>query len=344
MRKAASKRARHLRAAQGRRARLGVLGVLVGLVVVAVASVIAGSRGLIVPTVFGGKGPLEDELLTSLRLPRMAAGMIVGGALAAAGLLVQSVTRNPLGDPGLLGVASGALLGGVLAKSVWGIGGTELVWPCIAGALAATAFVLFSASRRGPNFAGVNLILIGMAVNAVLGGAVAVITLGSPTTFATLRFWIAGSLAGRTSGAVLVALVLVIPALALTLLLHRQLDVLALGADRARSLGVRPEPVLAFIVLIVAWLVGTATALAGPIAFVGLAAPHLGRAIGRSPDHARLIILTVAIGAGLVTGADLVGRLWAAPGEVSVAIVCAIGGAPFLIAIGLRMGSYGRLA
>lgn len=309
-----------------------LLAGVLALILVASAGLLLGSRGVILPSSAG----LERDLLLSLRLPRVMAAFTVGCGLGAAGLLAQAVTRNPLADPGLLGVASGALLGAVLVRTTWGLNGAQLAWPSILGALMATGVVLAAANRHRTSGSPLPLILVGMALNAVLGGLVAFITLSNPVAFTTLRYWLVGSLAGRSTEVTLLAVVLMIPALIAVPLLGRQLDVMALGPDRASSLGAQPRWILAMAAVLIAWLAGVATALAGPVAFVGLAAPHLTRAVMRSPNHLPLAVAVMATGAGLVTLADMVGRLAASPGEVSVSIVCAVIGAPVLIVVGLR--------
>jgi iron complex transport system permease protein len=305
------------------------------------AAVLMGPYGFVLPRFLGGDSAgVGETVVQALRVPRVLGGALVGAALAAAGLLAQTVTRNSLADPGLMGVASGALLGGVLGRLWWTNAETALAWPCISGALLATGLVLI-VYQRLPHRSGVTLVLVGVAMNAVLGGVIAVLVAADSQRFLALRLWLAGSVAGRTSDAMVATAALVMPVLVASCLLGRQLDVLALGTDRARSLGARPALTTLLGVGTVAWLAGTATAFAGPISFVGLAAPHLARAITRAQRHTPLLLASAAIGATLIVATDAAGRAWASPGEVPVSVVCAVLGAPALIVFGLTRRKVG---
>lgn len=324
--------------ARPRPARQGATLALVGLaLMVCMASVVAvaiGSAGLAIP------GVMDDaslQFLTDLRLPRVVGGLLVGAALSVAGLLAQSVTRNPLCDPGLMGVSAGALFAGVLARMWFTLPETSLVWPCIMGAVAATSIVLLLNHRRTAH-SPVHLVVVGLALNAALGGATAIVAGSAQDKFLPLRLWLAGSLAGRTWEATEVAALLTIPVLAATLLARQQIDSLAVGMEQARSWGASPGITSAVLVLVIAWLVGSATALAGPVSFVGLAAPHIGRRLFRWSSHTVGIPVSAGVGAALVVGADLAGRMASSPGEVPVSIVCSLVGAPVLIALAVHSG------
>jgi iron complex transport system permease protein len=319
-----------------RRLVVAAFAAVIACLALAVLSLLAGPHGLVIPTAVGGRAtPVEESLIWTVRLPRTSAALLAGAALAVAGTLGQTVTRNNLCDPGLMGVSSGAMLAGVLARQLLQLRETALAWPCIAGAIVATMLVLLIHARSTTRSRS-GLILIGMAVNGIAGGSISLITQSEPETFLALRLWLVGSVAGRTTDAVMASVLLILPAILCVLLMHRELDLLVLGSSRARSLGAHTRLTTAVAVVAIAWLVGVSTALAGPIAFIGLAAALLAPALLRRNGHGVLIPLTAVVGAGLLVTADLVGRIVSFPGEVPSSVVCAVVGAPLLIIIGLR--------
>jgi iron complex transport system permease protein len=322
-----------------RRRRLIGLGVLLVLLVLAVlASIAFGTKAIPLSHVWSAlwapTGTEDDIVIRSLRIPRTALGVLVGVALGLAGALIQGHTRNPLADPGLLGVNMGAAFFVVVGIYVFGV--TTLfgyVWFAFAGAMAASVavFLLGSAGGRGGP-TPVSLALAGAALSFLLSGLVSAIILIDTDTLDAYRFWNVGSLAGRdTAVAGQVVWFIVIGAL-IALATAPALNALSLGEDVARSLGqsVRRTRVLGIVAITL--LAGGATAACGPIGFVGLVVPHVVRSF-TGPDHRWLLPASGLLGAVLLLTADVVGRLVARPGELQVGIVLALIGAPFFIAL-----------
>jgi iron complex transport system permease protein len=324
--------------APARRAGLAVL--LIVLLLAIAASLMVGARSIAPGTVLsallhGGAGT-DAQIVRDLRLPRTMVGITVGAAVAAAGALMQAVTRNPLADPGLLGVSAGSSAAVVVAIGVFGIGSaTGYVWFAIAGAALASAVVyaLGGAAPAGGDAATpIRLALAGTAVTAALLSVVRAVTVLDPATFDTFRFWIVGSLSGRSVSVLVQVGPLVLAGLVLAALLSRPLNTLALGAELAGALGARPGRTRAAGALAVVLLSGGATAAAGPIAFVGLVVPHAVRAF-TGPDQRWVLAYSVVAGPILLLLADVAGRVVAPPGEIPVAVCTAVIGAPVFIAL-----------
>ncbi|PRB18361.1 iron ABC transporter permease [Microbacterium sp. MYb62] len=325
------------RLSAGRTALVVVLSVLGLLVATAV--------GLSVGTKFVGLGTVLDAVtrfdgsdlqlvVRESRIPRTVLGIVVGLALGAAGAVMQGLTRNALADPGILGVNAGASVAVALAVAALGINAfPQLMAFALVGALIATiAVVLLGAAGGG---SPVTLVLSGVALAAVLGGITTALVLLNPTAFLHMRSWESGALAGRDLSILLVAGPAIAIGLVLAQLLTRSLDLLALGDDTAAALGVRIGVLRTGAVASVTLLAGTATAVAGPVAFLGLAAPHIARGVV-GPSQKAVVPLSAVIGAIVVVLGDVVGRVVIAPQEVPVGIVMAFIAAPFLIWIGRR--------
>lgn len=317
----------------------GGLVVTVGvLVFVAFASVGYGSKPVALGTVWEAfwsyDASVNDHLIVrSLRVPRTVLGLAVGAALGVAGAVMQGVTRNPLADPGILGIEAGASLAVVIGIYSFGVGSlTGYVWFAFAGAAVASVVVYGLGSMGRGGATPVKLALAGAAMASLLGSFTSAILLLDVATLDQFRFWVVGSLAGR-DGTIAAQ---VLPFLAVGLLLAlgaaRQLNVLALGDDMARSLGQRVQAARAISALSVILLVGAATAACGPIGFVGLTIPHIARAIC-GPDYRWILPWSIVLGPVLLLGADIIGRVVARPGELQVGIVTAVIGAPFFIAL-----------
>lgn len=273
-------------------------------------------------------------LMLELRLPRLLGALLVGAALGAAGLLMQTMTRNPLAEPGLLGVNSGAALG-VVAGMAWGgavAGPGYLAW-ALAGAAAGSLAVL-AVAHLLPGGA-LRLILAGLAIGATFHGASSAILLSAPSGYDQYRFWVLGSLAGVTLDMVRWAAAPLALALAAAMLIARPLSALMLGEDLARTLGQRPAMLRLGVALVTTVLTGSAVALAGPVAFLGLLAPHLARAM-KTTSLAHALILSAAVGAGLLVLADMGARLVAHPFEAPLSVLTALAGAPLLVLIARR--------
>ncbi|MFC5475415.1 FecCD family ABC transporter permease [Paraherbaspirillum soli] len=275
--------------------------------------------------------PQLQTVLLSLRLPRMAAALLVGSALGVAGMLMQTVTRNPLAEPGLLGVNAGAALGVVVGIVCAGVenGPGYLLWAGL-GALVGNGCVLAVAHAGQHAAAPLRLVLAGVALGATFVGISSAILLSQPSGYDQYRFWVLGSLAGITPGMTLWTAPAVVVGLLAALLLARPLSALLLGDDIARSLGHRPLRLRIAVALTVTLLTGSAVALAGPIGFLGLLAPFLARALVRSGLLAQLA-LAAWLGAALLLAADLGARLAVQPFETPISVMTALVGAPLLI-------------
>jgi len=317
----------------------GVTGLPAVLLGLAVLSLAVGSRTVPPAEVlraFTAYDPGNDLHLVvrELRLPRTLLGLSAGAALGLAGALMQAVTRNPLAEPGLLGVNAGAALAVVLGAMVFGLSAiTQYIWFGIAGAGLAGVAVFFLGRAHESGTDPVRLVLAGAGISVALGAATGLLILNAGLGVLDIfRNWGAGGLAGRGLGVGLTMCAALGLGGALALLLAPALDALALGQDLGRVLGLDPRRVWALACLAVMVLAGGATAAAGPIAFVGLVAPHAARALA-GPASARVMPLSGLIGAMLLLLADILGRVLVAPAEVAAGIVAALLGGPVFIHI-----------
>jgi iron complex transport system permease protein len=314
---------------------IGAAGVLVGVVAMSLA---VGSEpielGTVVDALVRPDPSVQHHLIVrSLRLPRTEVGLLVGMALGLAGGVMQGVARNPLADPGILGVNAGASLAIVVAIVVVGVGSVlGYVWFAFAGAAVAgvLVYLLGSVGRGGAD--PVKLTLAGAALTALLASITTAILLLDVETLDQYRSWAVGSIAGRDVGTVAQVAPFILAGGVLALVSAKLLNALALGDDVARSLGQRVQFARAAAAASVVLLVGAATALAGPIAFVGLAVPHAARAI-TGPDYRWVLPFSAVFGAVLLLGCDIIARVVARPAELPVGVVTALVGAPFFIAL-----------
>ncbi|HEX2074388.1 MAG TPA: iron ABC transporter permease [Geodermatophilus sp.] len=317
---------------------LGLLVLLAITVAVCALSVAVGARAIGVGDVWQA---LTDSSLRSdeavivrdLRLPRTVLGVLVGLALGVAGTLMQGHTRNPLGDPGLLGVTAGASLAVVLAISLLGVGTPAgYVWFAFGGALLGSVlvFALGAAGRGGAS--PVTLALAGSALSALFYALVRAVLVSDQQSLDSFRFWVVGALAGRGADIAWQVAPFLVLGLVLAALNAPALNVLSLGEDVARGLGQRIWPARAVGLGAVTLLCGAATAACGPIAFLGLVVPHVARAC-TGPDHRWLVPYAGLLGVIVLLVADVVGRVVVRPGELQVGIVLALLGAPFFIAL-----------
>ncbi|MFF3026527.1 FecCD family ABC transporter permease [Microbacterium sp. NPDC057944] len=323
----------------GRRVALVLVLAAVGLLLAGVIGLTVGTRliglGTVVDAVLRFDGDALQLVVRESRIPRTVIGIVVGLALGAAGAVMQGLTRNALADPGILGVNAGASVAVAIAVAALGLSSFPVLMAfALLGALIATAIVVLLSAAAGDG-SPVTLVLAGVALAAVLGGATTALVLLNPTAFLHMRSWESGALAGRDLSILAVAGPVIAVGLVLALLLTRSLDVLALGDDTAASLGVPMRLVRAGAVVVVTLLAGTATAVAGPIAFLGLAVPHIARGLVGASQKA-IVPLSALLGAIVIVLGDVVGRLVIAPQEVPVGIVMAFVAAPFMVWIGRR--------
>jgi iron complex transport system permease protein len=279
----------------------------------------------------------QEAIFWTIRLPRVALGVLAGAALAVSGALLQGVFRNPLADPGLIGVSSGAALGAV-AVIVLGASSVGLMTLPLAAFLTGTAttFFVYRLAQRHGRTDVATLLLVGLALNAMAGAATGLLTyLADDAQLRSIVFWTMGGLGGALWETVLVAAPWIAVSLALAPRLGRALNLFALGEMEARHLGIEVEQVKRAAILLAALATGTAVALVGPIGFIGLIVPHIVRLIA-GPDHRLLLPACALGGASLLVLADLVARTMTAPAEVPVGLITACAGGPFFLALILR--------
>lgn len=281
---------------------------------------------------------LVDNIVWSARVPRTALGLAAGAALGLSGALMQALTRNPLADPGILGVSAGASFAIVLAVGVAGLGSFYgYVWFAFAGALAASVLVFLLGRLGRSGLTPVKLALAGVAVTALLNSFTSAIVLTDPDALDRYRFFTAGSMADQDGSTVLRILPFLVVGTVLALACAPALNSLALGEDVAASLGRRLGLIRLQGVAAVTLLTGAAVAAIGPVVFIGLVIPHVARALaqlaGIGPDHRWLLPLSALLAPSLLLAADIIGRLIARPTEVQAGIVVAFIGGPFFIAL-----------
>jgi iron complex transport system permease protein len=330
-------------ATAGRRAGRASL-VVVALAVLAVLSLVSlalGSRDVGLTDVLEaltdpGTGA-DATVIREMRVPRTLLAIAVGAALALSGALLQGVARNPLADPGVLGINAGAAAAVVAAALAFGLmpAGTS-VWFAFAGAGAATVtvYAVAAAGRRGAT--PVTLALAGAALTALCTSATSAIVLADPDALEELRMWQVGALSGRYAPVLAQLAPYLLAGIVAALLCGRVLNLLSLGDEMARALGVRVGAVRAAVFVVVAVLCGAATAACGPIVFVGLMVPHLARLV-TGPDYRWILVTSAVLGPVLVLGADIVGRVLVSGTEVPVGVVVGILGAPVFVLL-VRLG------
>ncbi|MDT0434365.1 MULTISPECIES: FecCD family ABC transporter permease [Streptomyces] len=286
-------------------------------------------------------GSSPDALVVrSLRLPRTEVGLTAGAALGVAGAALQAVTRNPLADPGILGLSQGAAAGVVLAIALGLASGfAGYVWYAFAGAVVAACLVYGIAARGRGGASPVKLALAGTALSAMTAGGTTVVLTSSSATLDQFRFWQVGALSGRDAGTVGRMLPFLLAGAVLVLACARGLDALALGDETARALGHRVALVRVTAASGATLLTAAAVAAAGPIAFVGLAVPHLARRLVTSGGYRAVLPLSALLGAGLLLAADVVGRVVRAPAEVPAGVMTALVGVPVLVVLVRRKGA-----
>lgn len=329
----------------GKRVRPVLLVTLLGtvLAVLCLLSLALGAANVppdqVIRALFGdAPNRFVDNVVWSARMPRTALGLTAGAALGLAGALMQALTRNPLADPGVLGVSAGASFAIVLAVGVLGIESLYgYVWFAFAGALVATVAVYLLGGLGRSGMTPVKLALAGIAVTSMLWSFTQAIVLTDVDALNKYRFWSAGSLAEADDGMVWRILPFLVLGAVLALSCAPALNSLALGDDVAVSLGRRLGLVRLAGVASVTLLTGAAVAVIGPVVFIGLVVPHVARvlaqAAGIGPDQRWLLPLSAALAPILLLAADILGRLVARPTEIQAGVLVAFIGGPFFIAM-----------
>ncbi|WP_432883705.1 FecCD family ABC transporter permease [Kribbella sp. CA-245084] len=328
--------ARPLRRARRTTLVLGLVVCAILLVLICLLSIAIGSKQIPLSTVIDAlrhynESNTDHVIVRSLRVPRTLIGLMVGAALGLSGALMQGVTRNPLADPGILGVNGGAALfvvGGIYWFGLSTL--TAYVWLAFAGAAAASVAVYFLGSLGREGATPVKLALAGAALTAMLGSLTTALLIGDVDTFDQFRFWSVGSFAGRGSDVAAQVAPFILVGVVLSLFCGRVLNAMSLGDDVAKSLGQRVGLARLFVAVVVVLLCGAATAAAGPIGFIGLTIPHVARLV-TGPDYRWILPYSMLLAPILLLGSDVIGRVVALPGELQVGVVTAIIGAPFFI-------------
>jgi iron complex transport system permease protein len=311
---------------------VGLLASLALLVLVALASIAIGAKALPLDQVwhglFHGTGTYSDVVVDD-RISRTVLGLLVGAALGLSGAVLQALTRNPLADPGLLGINAGASAAVVTAITYFGV--TSLsgyVWFAFFGAAAVGALVWFLGGSRGAT--PVRLALAGTAISAALYGYLQAVMIMDDAALGKMRFWTVGSLASATDSTIKQVLPFLVVGTVVALALARPLNAMAMGDDTARALGANLNRTRALSMAAATVLCGAATAACGPIVFVGLMVPHVVRSF-TGPDLRWILPYATVLSPVLLLGADVVGRMVVRPAELQVGIVTAVLGGPVFI-------------
>ncbi len=312
---------------------LGVALSTLALLAMVAVSLSVGSALLPLSTVWESlvapNGGIDHNTVLKVRVPRTVLAVMVGAALAVAGAVIQALTRNPLADPGILGVNAGASFAIVLGVAFLGITRVNhYLWLSFAGAVIA-GILVYAISGRG-KATPVRLTLVGVALSSVFMGVSQTLTLIDPETFDRMRFWGAGTIADRPAGTIPAVAGFIVVGIIVALACSRSLNALALGDDLATAVGSRTAITRTIGFAAVTLLCGAATAAAGPIAFVGLMIPHTVRWL-TGPDQRWILPFTLILGPVLMLVSDVVGRLLIWPAELQVGVITALVGAPVLI-------------
>lgn len=307
------------------------------LLVAVLLSLAVGARSIPPSEVFdvllhGGHSD-NAEVIRNMRVPRTLIGLMVGAALAIAGTVLQGITRNPIADPGILGISQGASVGVVLAIAFAGVHSlTGYVWFGFAGAAIASVAVYAIASSGRGGATPVKLALGGAAINALLVSVVSAVLTTKASALDEFRFWQVGSIAGREAEVAQQIWPFLLVGVVLVLSVARGLDALALGEDVAKGLGQNVATVRVVGGVGATVLTGVGVAAAGPIAFIGLAVPHIARAVVGS-DHRWVLPMAALIGPVMLLVSDVIGRVLFPPSEIPAGVMTALIGVPFLVAL-----------
>lgn len=311
-----------------------LLGLLIALALFVALSVTVGTREVAwtdILAAINGQTESIGQAAVTVRIPRTVLAVLAGGALALAGAVMQGVTRNPLADPGILGVNAGAALAVVVGVAWFNISSAEAyLWSALLGAGCATLFV-YRVGSLGPGGATpLKLTLAGAATSVACASLIIAVVLPRNDIAGGIQSWQVGGVGGATFDRIIPALPFMAAGFAISLLSARKLNSLALGDDLAATLGERVATARVAASLGAVLLCGATTALCGPIGFVGLVVPHLCRLLA-GVDYRWLLPFATVGGACLLLAADVIGRIVARPAEIEVSIITALIGAPFFI-------------
>lgn len=330
---------------------LALLALVVALAALGIGATSLNPWHMLRAALGAGLTAQERLVLFDLRLPRLALGMLAGGALAVSGALMQALFRNPLADPGIIGVSSGAALGAVIAIVLGGVVGPFLPFALSIPALTILfAFgggwlavaLLSRVAFRGGRTDIASMLLAGIALAALTGAATGLlITVADDQQLRDLNYWAMGSVAGATWPRVGMAAAVIVPVMVLAPLLARGMNALALGEAAAHHMGFRVEVLKRRAILLTAAATGAAVALTGGIGFVGIIVPHLLRQ-GFGPDHQLILPGSAILGGVLLVSADVAARSLMAPAEIPIGILTALIGAPVFLHILLRRMATGE--
>ncbi|MFE3601925.1 FecCD family ABC transporter permease [Streptomyces sp. NPDC059142] len=311
----------------------GVVAVLVAVLLSLAVGARAVAPSAVVDALLGSGHGDDAEVIRQLRVPRTLIGLMVGAALALAGTALQGITRNPIADPGILGVSQGASVGVVLAIAFAGVHTLSgYVWFAFAGAGVASVAVYAIAARGRGGATPVKLALGGAAINALLVSVTMGVLTTSAATLDEFRFWQVGALAGRNAEVAAQVWPFLLVGTVLVVSVARGLDALALGEDVAKGLGQNVAAVRILGGVGATVLTGVGVAAAGPIAFIGLAVPHIARALVGT-DHRWVLPMAALIGPVMLLVSDVIGRIVFPPGEVPAGVMTALIGVPFLVTL-----------
>ncbi|MFD7427606.1 FecCD family ABC transporter permease [Streptomyces sp. NPDC059814] len=321
---------------RSRRALLTAAAVL-ALLFAVLLSLAVGARSIapsaVLDALLHGGHSDDAEVIRNMRVPRTLIGLMVGAALALAGTVLQGITRNPIADPGILGISQGASVGVVLAIAYAGVHTlTGYVWFAFAGAAIASVAVYAIASSGRGGATPVKLALGGAAINALLVSVTMAVLTTKASALDEFRFWQVGSIAGREAQVAQQIWPFLLVGAVLVLSVARGLDALALGEDMARGLGQKIATVRIVGGIGATVLTGVGVAAAGPIAFIGLAVPHIARGVVGS-DHRWVLPMAALIGPVMLLVSDVIGRIVFPPSEIPAGVMTALIGVPFLVTL-----------
>ena len=315
---------------------VGGLVCLLILVIASVASLLYGHIPVSLDTLVNAltaydAGNIQHLVIRSERVSRTLVAVAVGSGLAVAGVLMQTLTRNPLASPGILGINAGALFFVVAGAALLSLSmPSDLVWLAFLGAGVAAGLVFILGQEPGQGLSPVRTVLAGVAITALFVSFSQGLLIMNQDRLESLLFWLAGSVSGRSLDTVAVLLPVIAAAVAVTLLLTRQLNLLGMDDEVIQGLGLNVVRVRLLCVVLVIALAGTSVAIAGLIGFVGLIVPHIARALFGT-DHRWLLPTAALLGAVLLLIADTVARLVIPPQEIPVGVVTALLGTPLFL-------------